>query len=132
MGVRPSILLLKDLATTKNLISIFQCNEKHFFDINSMIDCSFVQDHQWHYTLGTGAPPSHYFLWKFSSLLNVTLVSIRTIDYPHSIILRVIDTANGRKLLTWKENPHDFFFSKICSSPIYKLFPFDLLIIGNQ
>ena len=54
--VRPSIILLKDSVATENLIPLFQCNGKHFFDINSMIDCSFIQDYQRRYTLGTQTP----------------------------------------------------------------------------
>ena len=41
--VRPSIILLKDPLAAESLIPIFQRNGKHFFDINSMINCSLVK-----------------------------------------------------------------------------------------
>ena len=46
MRVRLSTILLKDLIASKNFIPIDQCNEKRFFGINSMIDCSFIQNYQ--------------------------------------------------------------------------------------
>ena len=74
MRVRPNTILLKDSVTTENLIPIFQHNGKHFFDINSMIECSFIQDYQERYTLGTDTQLNHYFRWEFSSLLNGTFL----------------------------------------------------------
>jgi hypothetical protein len=40
-----------------------------------------------------------------------------TIGCPHSIILRVVDTIDVKKILIRKENSYGFFFSKICSNP---------------
>ena len=85
--MRPNTILLKDSVITENFILIFQCNGKHFFDINSMINCSFVQNHQRHYTLGTNIQQNHYFRWKSLSLPNSTsFIDISTIycSYPRS------------------------------------------------
>ena len=133
MRVRPSTILLKDPVATENLILIFQCNGKHFLNINSMINCSFIHDYQRHYTLGTGTQPNHYFRWEFSSLLNATFyIGISTIYYLHPIILRVIDTINVNELFIRKENSQNVFFSKVCSNSVCRFFPFYHLIIGKQ
>ena len=132
-GVWLGAILLKDPVATKSFIPIFLCNGKHFLDINSMIDCHFIENHQRRYAVETGTQPNHYFLWKFSSVLNATfLIDTSTIYCPHSIVLRIIDIINVKKFLIRKENSHSVLFSKICSIPICKFFPFDLLIIGKQ
>ena len=65
------------------------------------------------------------FLWKFSSLLDLTLfISISTIECPHSIVLRIIDTIDVEKLLIRKGNFHCFLFSKNFLNPICKFFFF--------
>ena len=103
MRVRPSTIKLKDPVATENLIPIFQCNVKHFFDMNSIIDSSSIQDYQRRYTLGTGTQANHYFRRKFLSLLNATFfIGISTIYSPHSLILRVIDTINIKELFIRK------------------------------
>ena len=131
--MKSGIILMKDPVAIESLISIFQCNEKHFFDTNSVIDCSFIQNHQRCYTLGTGTQLDHYFRWKFSSLPNAILfIGISKTDCPHSVILKVIDIANVRKLLILKENLHGCFLSRVCSNPNEKFFPLDLLTIINQ
>ena len=128
MRVRLNTILLKDPITTESFIPISQCNGKHIFDINSMINCSIIQNHQRHYTFGTGAQPNYYFLWKVLSLLNTTFsIGISTIYFLYSCILRVTDTINVKERLIRKDNSRDIFFSKLC-----KFFPFDLLIIGKQ
>ena len=54
------------------------------FDVIIMIDRSIIQDHQGCDTLGAGAQPHHYFLWKLSSPLNATFfIGISTIYWPH-------------------------------------------------
>ena len=104
MRVRPGTTLLKDLVVNENLIPIFQCYRKHFFDINSMIDCSFIQDYQRCYTLGTDTQPDHYFLWEFLHLIDASrFIGISTIYCQSSIILKVIDTINVEKLLIGKK-----------------------------
>ena len=111
---------------------LFQCNGKYFFDVNSMIDCSFIDDYQGRYALGTGTQPHHYFFWVLSSLLNATFsVSVSTIDCPHSITLKIIDIIDVKILLNWKEDFHLVLFSDICSNPICKFFPLDPVIIGK-
>ena len=88
-----------------------------------MIDCSFIENHQRHYALGTDTQSNHYFLWKFSSLLNATFfIGISTTYCPHSIVLIIVEPINVKKFLVWKENSHSFFFSKIYSNPIWKCF----------
>ena len=125
MRVRPSTILLEDSVAIESLLSTFQCNEKHFFDINSMINCSFVQNYQWHYALGIGNQSNHYFLWNFLSLVNTIFsIGISTIYCPYPIILRVLDTINVKELLIRKENSYDAFVSKICPNPICRFFPF--------
>ena len=54
MRVRVGAILLKCPVITENVIPIFQHNEKHFFDVNGMIDCSLIQDHQGCETTRTG------------------------------------------------------------------------------
>ena len=88
-----------------------------------MIDCSFTQDYQRRYTLGTGTQPNHYFRWEFSSLFNATFfIGISTIYWSHSMLLRVIDIIDVKELFIQKENSHGVLFSKICSNPICKFF----------
>ena len=88
-----------------------------------MIDCSFIENHQRHYALGTDTQPNHYFLCKFSPLLNATLlIGISTTYCPHSIVLIIVEPINVKKFLIWKENSHSFFYLKICSNPICKCF----------
>ena len=83
--------------------SHISCNGKHFFDLNSMIDCFFTENHQRCYALGTGTQPNHYFLWKRLSLLNATVfIGISTIYCPHSIVLRIIDTINVKNFSSEK------------------------------
>ena len=120
MRVGPSTILLKGPVANKNFIPMFQCNGKCFFDINSMIDCSFIQDFQRYYTQGTS---THYFRWKFSSLLSATVfIDISTTYCSHPIILRVIDTIDVKELLIRKEDSHDVCLSKICSKPVCQFF----------
>ena len=90
MRVRLGAILLKDPVITKNLIAILQCNGKHCFYINIMIDRSFIEDYQEHYVAGTVAQLNHCFLWELSSFLDATLlISVSTIDCPHSFVLRI-------------------------------------------
>lgn len=97
--VRRGAILLKGPVVTENWIPIFQHNGKHFFDINSMIDCSLIHDNQGCHTLGTVTQPNHYFLWELSHLLYATLsIGISAINCPHSIVLRAIDTINVKIL----------------------------------
>ena len=124
MRITLSIILLKDPVATKNLIFIFQCNGKHFFGINSMINCSFIQNHQRRYALSICAQSNHYPLWKFLSLLNTTFfIGISTSYCPHPIILRVIDTINLKELLIRKENsPGAPFFRKFVQTQFANFF----------
>ena len=106
MRVSHGSILLKDSVAPENLVPIFQCNEKHFSDISSAIDCSFVQDYQRRYILKTGAQPNHYFRCEFLSLLNaIFFIDITTIYCPHPIVyLRVRDLVNVEKLLIRNED----------------------------
>ena len=123
MWVRPSTILLKDPVASEKFIPIFKCKGKHFFDINNMINCSFIQNHQRRDAVGTATQLNHYFLWKFLFLLNVTFfIGIGTTDCPHPIILRVIGITNVKELPIWKENCHGVFFPKIGLNPICKFF----------
>ena len=89
------------LVATENLIAIIRCNEKQFFDINSMINYSLIQNHQQRYALGEGTQLNHSFLWKFLSLLNpILFIGISTTYCPYPITLTVIDTINPYSTLS--------------------------------
>ena len=118
----------------QKLHSIFQCNGKHFFDINSTINCSLIQNYQRCYVLGTGVQPYHNLLRRFLSLLNIIFSrGIRTTYCLHKILQRVRRhhhcqrTSHPKRQFSW-----DIFFWKVCWKPVLKLLLFDLLITGKQ
>ena len=124
---------VEDQVATESFILIFQCNGKYSFDINSMIDCSFIQDYQRHYTLGTASQPNHYFLWEYSSLLKATFcIGISKICCPHPIILRVIDTRQCERTFSFEKRILMVSsFRKSFWNSAFKFFP-DLILWSSE
>ena len=50
MGVSHCNVLMKHLIVTENLVAVFLSYWQNFFNINFVVDHSFFQDDQWHYS----------------------------------------------------------------------------------
>ena len=108
----------------QKLHSIFQWNGKHFFYINSTINCSLIQSYQRYYVLGTGAQPYHNLCGDFCLCWIPSFPSASARLTAHIRSLReFVDAINVKELFIRKENSHGMYsFGKSVRSQFSNFF----------
>lgn len=84
----------------------FEDDRKHFSDVSTVIDYTFIKNHWRGLSLETNYEPDHNLSRNYRFFLSTTVVvGFRTINFPDTIILRVIRHIDVEHFFVQKQDP---------------------------